>query len=159
ELDETSLFQENKFPGYDLYEGGARLSVGVRASVDLSPTQGGSLFVGRMFRAEPEDDYLRPVAGSPGQTYDPTGISETSSDWVVAATFRPFSGASGWARARLDDDLEVRQAEVGFGARFRENDRIALRYILDQTDPSPLGTRNYEYLQASGQVFLVGDWG
>ncbi|WP_296814641.1 LPS-assembly protein LptD [Brevundimonas sp.] len=159
ELDETSLFQENKFPGYDLYEGGARLSLGVRTTVEMGPTRRGSLFVGRMFRAEDEPDYLRPIAGSPGQLYDPTGISETSSDWVVAATLQPFANASGWARARLDDDLSVRTAEVGFGARFRENDRVSLRYIVDNTDPSPLGSRNYETVQVSGQVFLVGDWG
>ena len=159
ELDETSLFQENKFPGYDLYEGGARLSLGVRTSVELGPTRNASLFVGRMFRAEEEEEYLRPVAGSPGELYDPTGISETASDWVVAATFQPFASASGWARALLDDDLEVRQAEVGFGARFRENDRVAVRYILDNTDPSPLAVNNYETIQASGQVFIVGDWG
>ena len=67
--------------------------------------------------------------------------------------------ASGWTRARLDDDLEVRQAEVGFGARFREADRVALRYIVERSDPSPLGNQNFQYAQASGQVFVVGDWG
>lgn len=160
ELDETTLFQENKFPGYDLYEGGARASLGVRVAGEWGPTRSASLFVGRMFRAEEETGYLRQVTGGPpGQLYDPTGISETSSDWVVAAAFQPFTGASGWTRARLDDNLEVRQAEVGFGARFREADRVALRYISERTDPSPLGSRNFEYAQASGQVFVIGDWG
>jgi LPS-assembly protein len=160
ELDETTLFQENKFPGYDLYEGGARASLGVRIAGEWGPTRSASLFVGRMFRAEEETGYLRQVTGAPpGELYDPTGISETASDWVVAAAFQPFAGASGWTRARLDDNLEVRQAEVGFGARFREADRVALRYIVERTDPSPLGSQNFEYAQASGQVFVVGDWG
>ena len=160
ELDETTLFQENKFPGYDLYEGGARASLGVRVAAEWGAAQSVSLFVGRMFRAEEETGYLRQVTGGPvGQLYDPTGISETASDWVVAAAFQPFAGASGWSRARFDDSLDVRQAEVGFGMRFREADRVALRYIVDRTDPSPLGSRNYQYAQASGQVFVVGDWG
>lgn len=160
ELDETTLFQENKFPGYDLYEGGARASLGVRLAGEWGPTRSASLFVGRMFRAEEETGYLRQVDGAvAGTLYDPTGISETASDWVVAAAFQPFAGASGWARTRLDDNLEVRQAEVGFGARFREADHVALRYIVDRTDPSPAGDQNYEFVQASGQVFLVGDWG
>lgn len=161
ELDETTLFQENKFPGYDLYEGGARLSLGGRASVDWENGRNASLFVGRMFRSEAEDGYLEPVAGTPGEFFDPTGISETASDWVVAATFSPFARASGWARAQLDgDSLDVRRAETGFSARFRENDQIALRYIVDRSDRSSGAAQtNYEYLQASGQVFLVGDWG
>lgn len=160
ELDETTLFQENKFPGYDLYEGGARASLGVRIAGEWGPTRSASLFVGRMFRAEEETGYLRQVTGGPpGDLYDPTGISETASDWVVSAAFQPFAGASGWTRARLDDDLEVRQAEVGFGARFREADRVALRYIVERSDPSPLGNQNFQYAQASGQVFVVGDWG
>ena len=160
ELDETTLFQENKFPGYDLYEGGARASLGVRVAGEWGPTRSASLFVGRMFRAEEETGYLRQVTGGPpGDLYDPTGISETASDWVVSAAFQPFAGASGWTRARLDDDLEVRQAEVGFGARFREADRVALRYIVERSDPSPLGNQNFQYAQASGQVFVVGDWG
>lgn len=161
ELDETTLFQENKFPGYDLYEGGARLSVGARARYEWDGGRYASLFVGRMFRSEAEEGYLQAVAGSPGETYDPTGISETASDWVVAATFSPFARASGWARAQLDgDSLEVGRAEAGLSARFRENDRLALRYIVDRNEISS-GARetNYEYLQASGQVFVAGDWG
>lgn len=161
ELDETTLFQENKFPGYDLYEGGARLSLGGRARYEWDTGRYASLFVGRMFRADAEEGYLQPVAGTPGETFDPTGISESASDWVVAATFSPFARASGWGRAQLDgDSLEVRRAEAGVSARFRENDRVALRYIVDRSEISSGATQtNYEYLQASGQVFLVGDWG
>lgn len=169
ELDETTLFQDNKFPGYDLYEGGVRASLGLRLAGEWGPTQSASLFVGRMFRAEEEPGYLRAALGPslpPGTLYDPTGISETASDWVVAAAFQPFAGASGWTRARLDDNLEVRQAEVGFGARFREADLLAIRYVVDRTDPNDnrdaaLGavTSDFQFLQASGQVFVVGDWG
>lgn len=160
ELDESTLFQDNKFPGYDLYEGGLRASLGMRVAAEWANTRSASLFVGRMFRAEEESGYLRQINGAPpGQLYDPTGISETASDWVVAAAFQPIAGGSGWARARLDDNLEVRRAEVGFGARFRQADYVAVRYIVDRTDPSPLGLSNYENLQISGQAFVVGDWG
>ncbi len=49
ELDETNLFDINKSPGFDLYEGGARLNVGGRATVELGDGRGGSLLVGRSF--------------------------------------------------------------------------------------------------------------
>ena len=53
----------------------------------------------------------------------------------------------------------MRQAEVGFGFSRGQN-IAAFRYISDQRDlaPEPLNA-NYEYFQANGQVFLVGDWG
>jgi len=159
ELDQSTLFSDNKFPGYDLYEGGARASLGMRFAAEWNTSRSASLFIGRMFRAEAEDGYLRPVAGAPGTTYDPTGISETASDWVVAAAFNPAPGVAGWSRALLDDNLEIRRAEVGIGARLREDDVLALRYIIDNTDPSLIGSSNYETLQVSGQVFVVGDWG
>lgn len=160
ELDETSLFQENKFPGYDLYEGGLRASLGMRVAAEWAQSRSASLFVGRMFRAEEATGYLRQITGAPpGDLYDPTGISETSSDWVVAATAQPLPGVSGWARLRLDDNFELRQVEIGAGARFREADQIAVRYISDQTDPSSIGNANYQSLQLSGQVFILGDWG
>ncbi|MBN8552818.1 MAG: LPS-assembly protein LptD [Caulobacterales bacterium] len=160
ELDSSTLFQDNKFPGYDLYEGGLRASLGMRIAAEWAQTRSASLFVGRMFRAEEEPGYLRQITGgAPGELYDPTGISETSSDWVVAATAQPLPGVAGWARALLDDNLDLRQIEVGLSAQFREADYVALRYLSDQTDPSPLGSANYQVLQVSGQVFVVGDWG
>lgn len=160
ELDQSTLFEDNKFPGYDLYEGGVRASLGMRIAAEWADQRHASLFIGRMFRAEEERGYLRQVTGAPpGVLYDPTGISETSSDWVVATAFQPVAGVAGWSRARLDDNLEIRQAELGLSARFRQADYVALRYILDRTDPSPTGPSNYQTLQASGQVFVVGDWG
>lgn len=164
ELDETTLFDPEKFPGYDLYEGGVRLSLGVRTTWEWGATRNASLFLGRLFRAEDEDGYLRPVAGSVGQSFDPTGISETASDWVVTASFQPFARTRGWATARLDgDSFEVLQATAGVSASFRERDAIWVRYIIDQSDPGAVvpGTvgNNYESLEASGQFFLVGDWG
>ncbi len=160
ELDQTTLFQDNKFPGYDLYEGGLRASLGMRFAAEWADGRNASLFLGRMFRAEEEAGYRRQVTGAPpGTLYDPTGISETSSDWVVAATAQPLPRVSGWARARLDDNLNLRQAEVGMSAGFRQSDYVSVRYISDQSDPSPLASANYENIQVSGQVFVVGDWG
>lgn len=160
ELDQSTLFEDNKFPGYDLYEGGIRASLGMRIAAEWAGHRSASAFIGRMFRTEEEAGYLRQVTGAPpGVLYDPTGISETSSDWVVAAAFQPVANVSGWSRARLDDNLEIRQAEVGLSARFRQADYVALRYILDRTDPSVAGVFNYQTLQISGQAFVVGDWG
>ncbi len=50
EFDETNLFRANKFPGYDLYEDGARVNVAGRASVLWDDGRRASFLVGRSYR-------------------------------------------------------------------------------------------------------------
>ncbi|HEY0052254.1 MAG TPA: LPS assembly protein LptD, partial [Caulobacteraceae bacterium] len=132
-----------------------------RAEARWGQGRSASLFVGRQFRAEEEPGYLRPVNGAPGQFYDPTGIAETASDWLIAATFVPFSRVSGQVRARIDGDTaEVRRMDASVVASFGLKNFAAISYGVDDTDPSPLTTNgNYEYLQGSGQFFFTRHWG
>ncbi|MDO1558363.1 LPS assembly protein LptD [Brevundimonas sp. 2R-24] len=161
ELDETTLFETSKFPGYDLYEGGLRVSLGGRLSAEWGQGRRASLFVGRMYRANEEVGYRRPTAGNPAVTYDPTGISETESDWVVAATFTPFARVNGFSRARLDGDtFDIRRAETGVTAFYQRN-FVSIRHVIERTDPDPVagGLTDFQYVQASGQLFIRGPWG
>jgi len=104
EFDESTLFQANKFPGYDLYEGGARFNVGARASYNLSGGRHASVLVGRVFRTEP----------NPSFTVQ-SGLRGTASDWMTALEVTPINGLSLFSRARLDaNTFEVRREEAGF---------------------------------------------
>ncbi|MDB5420271.1 MAG: Organic solvent tolerance protein, partial [Brevundimonas sp.] len=58
ELDETSLFRVDRLPGYDAYEGGARLTAGARTTLRWDEGRTASLFVGRSMRADEEDAFL-----------------------------------------------------------------------------------------------------
>jgi len=123
EFDETTLFEPNKFPGFDRFEGGLRLNTGVRATADWGRGLNASLLVGRSFRAEEEDAFL-----------PRTGLRERASDWIVAASARPIENISVRTRARLDSEtLEVRRLETNAFASYR-GAYLGFNHLKDEDD-------------------------
>jgi LPS-assembly protein len=121
EFDETTLFSTNRFPGYDLYEGGARLNVGGRATADFGGGRSAALMVGRVFRDE-RDPVFSAVSGLQG----------TSSDWVTAVSVTPLPGLSVFNRARLDaDSWKVHREEAGVNLVIGRTS-LSARYRYDE---------------------------
>jgi LPS-assembly protein len=143
ELDETNLFRANKFPGFDLYEGGQRLNAGLRGTVRLNNGASGTLLVGRSFRSRQDDIFpLR------------TGLRPKASDWVVAGQ-ASFAGVSAYARSRLDNDTgAVRRLEAGLDLSNRFG-AGSIRYLRDNLDISGVKQEN---LDARGQINLTPRW-
>ena len=160
ELDESSLFQIDRFPGYDLYEGGLRLTVGGRATLNWNEGRRVSLFLGRSYRADEERAFLTPVPDAPLQLYDPSGLASQSSDWVVQGSFSPSDRVRGWGHATIDASGEIRRAEAAVDGRWGPRNLATISYIVDRSNPlaGPLN-RNYEFVQVSGQQFVYGNWG
>ncbi len=163
EYDETNLFSIDRFSGFDLLEGGQRLNVGGRSTIDWGSGQNASLLVGRTFRAQ-EDPQFTALSGLQG----------TESDWVVAATTQPIPGLSLFTRSRLDrDSFALRREEAGvtygsstFSASVRydlnENglQEIAPGQVL--TSGQAIGDTvigRTEDLQVGGFFFFTRHWG
>ena len=160
ELEESTLFRVDRFAGQDLMEGGLRLTLGTRATLRWDNGRNLSVFLGRSFRDEPEDDFLAVVPDRPRQLYDPTGLRDSASDWVVSTTFSPTERVRGWAHAQIDDSGTMRRAEATVDATWSRRNMASLSYILDRTNPVPGPlNRNYEFVQVAGQQFLWRDWG
>lgn len=160
ELEEATLFRVDRFAGQDLMEGGLRLTLGTRATLRWDNGRNLSVFLGRSFRDEPEDAYRTIVPDRTGQLYDPTGIRDSASDWVVSTTFYPTERIRGWAHAQIDDDGTMRRAEATVDATWSRRNMASLSYILDRTNPIPGPlNRNYEFVQVAGQQFVWNDWG
>ncbi len=160
ELDESSLFRTDRFPGHDLYEGGARLTLGARATLRWDQGRQASLFIGRSYRADEEPAFLTPVPDAPTQLYDPFGLAAQSSDWVVQGSFSPSDRIRGWGHATIDASGEIRRAEAAVDGRWGRRNLATVSYILDQSNPVPGPlNRNYEFVQLSGQQFVYGNWG
>lgn len=163
ELDESSLFRMDRFPGYDLYEGGARFTAGTRATLTWDEGRSASLFIGRSWRDEALPG-LRAVVPNPApgpvQLYDPSGLAAQTSDWVVQGEFSPSDRIRGWGHATIDGSGDVRRAEASVDGRWGRRNLASVSYIVDRSNPlaSPLN-RNYEFVQLSGQQFIVGNWG
>ena len=141
EFDETNLFQANKSPGFDLYEGGQRLNVGGRATFARPDGRSGSILVGRSFRSE--FDPLLPTR---------TGLQSKSSDWIVAATVTPVRGINAFVRTRLDSKTqEIHRIETGVDA-FTKRGSGSVRYLKDELDANGNRQENFE---ARGELKLT----
>ena len=160
ELDETSLFRMDRFPGQDLMEGGLRFTAGARATLHWDDVRSASLFIGRSMRADDQREFLTPVPDDPAKLYDPSGVASRTTDWVVQATFSPSDRIRGWFHATVDGNAEVRRAETTVDGRWGRRNLASLSYIIDRSNPvsGPLN-RNYEFVQLSGQQFIHGNWG
>lgn len=142
EFDETSLFNANGFSNYDLFEGDAKLSAGLKARAvwkngfELSST------FGRRWRsrADPSFDVASNLDG-------------TSSDWVAVASAslgRPFRVDT---RLRLDDEgLNLNRLDMRVSANFERFRAIGQYYKIDPRI-SPLGNPDEGiYLRGEAQV-------
>jgi LPS-assembly protein len=145
EFDETNLFRPNKFPGFDLYEGGLRLNAGGRASVLYDDGRRASLLVGRSFRDE--RDLTFPAR---------SGLRTRASDWIVAAEAVPTQGLALFSRARFaSDDGELRRIEAGADVTMARA-RGFVRYLRDNED---VAGDQREDIDFAGDVLVAGNWG
>jgi LPS-assembly protein len=145
ELDETNLFDVNKSPGFDLYEGGTRMNVGGRATVKLADGRGGSVLLGRSLRTKV--DPLMPTRA---------GLDQKASDWIVAATVTPIRGVTAFTRARFDDDTsKLNRLEAGLDASVARG-FASLRYLKDNRDTSGLRQENLDFV---GDYKVSEHWG
>lgn len=145
EFDETNLLRANKYPGFDLYEGGQRLNVGARATLIHDDGREMSVLVGRSFRAEPDPQFSAR-----------SGLRPKASDWIVAADGTPVEGFSFFTRARFDaSSLDLRRAEVGVNVDLTRAKGF-IRYLRDDQD---IAGGQRQDLDFSGEVMVAGKWG
>ncbi len=104
DLDRTSLFQTNRVGGYDLWEDGTRIDLGISADLEGRAWSGLRLggFVGRSYRLD----------GEP-RLSEATGTLEDESDWVAEASVET-QWASLSTRTRLDATTgELNRLDLG----------------------------------------------
>lgn len=160
ELDESALFRVDRVPGFDLHEGGLRMTLGARTTIRWDQGRQASLFIGRSLRADEEPAFLVPVPDATAQVYDPSGLASDTSDWVVQGDFSPSDRIHGWFHATVDSAGEIRRGEVAVDGRWGRRNLATVSYILDRSNPlAGPNNRNYEFIQLAGQQFLYGNWG
>ncbi len=145
EFDESNLMRTNKFPGFDLFETGARLNVAGRAAVMWDDGRRANLVIGRSFRNR-RDNIFAPRSG----------LQRQGSDWVVAAEAQPLPGLSVFTRARMDSkDLGVHRAEAGANLSGKWGSGY-VRYLRDDLD---INGAKQENLDLGAEVFFSRNWG
>lgn len=99
EMDSTSLLRSAGAAGYDQWEGGSRVSVGINAGIDLNQNAASAakgptrvnLFLGRRFRSEADTNFDRA-----------SNLDRQNSDWVSEFDFSYQNVASFGGRLRFD---------------------------------------------------------
>lgn len=145
ELDPTNLFDPNRSPGYDRYEGGQAVTLAGRATMILDDGRTGSVIFGRRFAAESD-----PVI--PGYS----GLRPSLSDYVVGADTTLIGGVRMFANLRLNsNNLSVDRLESGVTfASSRVDGYIA--YLKEPVSPIGIPLNSVD---ARGEAFFTRHWG
>ncbi len=101
EADETNLFKPNAVSNYDLWEGGARASVGMSATARIGKDVELSTTFGRRWREDPDPAFN-----------DLSNLSGEKSDYVASVRAEIGQIFDVGARMRLDDDLQTKRIDV-----------------------------------------------
>jgi LPS-assembly protein len=149
DLEDSNLFALNRFPGYDRWEDGSRITYGVDYAVDL-PRIAVRTTIGQSYRLND-----RPSILPPG-----TGLDEQFSDIVGRTTVKFGRRLNFVHRFRLDkDNAALRRNEIDavFGGR---QTYATIGYLrLDRNiDPAIEDLRDREEIRLGGRVRFARYW-
>ncbi len=145
ELDSTNLFELNRSPGFDVFEGGQAITVGGRGTILLDDGRTASLLLGRRFSAE--SDPTAPAY---------SGLQPALSDYVVGADMTPLDGIRLFANLRLAaESFAVNRLETGVSFKLPRVDGY-VAYLQEPQSPNgaPLTS-----LDVHGEAFFTRHWG
>jgi LPS-assembly protein len=109
-FDATSLFERDKFAGYDRIEGGTRANLGFRYSGALGNGWTAHGIAGQSYHLAGENSFASPDLVNAGAN---SGLETDTSDFVGLIGFASPHGVLASASARLDEEtLELRRGEL-----------------------------------------------
>nr|WP_253201409.1 LPS assembly protein LptD [Sphingomonas quercus] len=149
DLDDSNLFALNRFPGYDRWEDGARITYGGEYALDL-PNFSARAIIGQSYR----------LSDKPSIFPQGTGLSDRFSDIVGRVTLKYGRWVSYTQRFRLDkDSLGIRRNEadvtVGSDATY-----FTAGYLRLNRDISTLGEdlRDRAEVRLGARIALLKRW-
>lgn len=109
-FDATTLFERDKFSGYDRMEGGSRANVGFRYSGAYDNGWSTNALFGQSYQLGGQNSFAAPDLVNVGAY---SGLETSTSDYVGLVGFNSPSGFSGSLSGRFDEQsFEIRRAEV-----------------------------------------------
>ncbi|MCA0432643.1 MAG: LPS assembly protein LptD [Proteobacteria bacterium] len=146
-FDHTSLFLEDRFTGYDRYEGGLRANVGLTYA--LYGANGGFIraSMGESFHLAGENSF---ATGS--------GLEGSQSDLVAAVLFQPWDSLSLSYEIRAEEDLSaINRQEALLGLTF-DSFSANIGYTNIAAEPSAGRNVDEEWVAADLRVGLSDGW-
>jgi len=154
-FDATTLFERDKFSGYDRVEGGTRANVGFRysASYDNGWTANG--LIGQSYHLAGSNSFSAPDLVNVGAF---SGLESDTSDFVGLFGVASPLGLSASVSARLDErTLELRRAELKAGY---VSDRLSVsaKYAFIQAQPLYSFQRDRQELSLGASTRIHENW-
>ena len=147
DLDDIDLFSLNRFPGFDRWEGGARVTYGGKWNLER-PNMRASFEVGQSYRLDDKTDIF-PVG---------TGLSGNFSDVVGRASLRIGNFVDLTDRFRLDkNDGQIRRNEVDLTVGSTRT-YATVGYVRLNRDIQIEDLEDREELRAGARVQLTRYW-
>ncbi len=149
DLEDSNLFALSRFPGYDRWEDGSRITYGVEWSLDR-PNVAITTIVGQSYR----------LTRKPSIFPDGTGLTDRFSDIVGRTRVRFGDFVDLTHRFRLDkDNLVPRRNELDLTVGSRETyAQVGYLRLNRDIDPSIEDLRDKEELRLAGRVKFARYW-
>jgi LPS-assembly protein len=146
EFDETNLFDTSHFTGYDAFEEGPRLNLGLRYERFSPSGLNFDASAGRVLRFRGADEFSN---GS--------GLADAASDWVGAwsASYDPYITVR--QRMRISDDFTVTRNEIGAKLTFGRYE-LSTGYIFLENDPAIDAPDDREELTGRASIQIDRNW-
>ena len=112
-FDATTLFERDKFSGYDRIEGGTRANIGLRYSGSYDNGWATNAIFGQSYQLAGENSFQAPDLVNAGAN---SGLETDTSDFVALAGIASPGGLSASVSGRFDENtFETRRAELKAG--------------------------------------------
>jgi LPS-assembly protein len=136
-LDDTLLFDTDRFSGYDRFETGTRANIGMQYTLQTAGGLYARVVVGQSLHLAGDNPFADPGKDSTDiVNYNPmSGLDTTRSDYVAGIYLSPFSGVSIVAQGRFDErDFTLRRQDTAVLANYGPL-LGQLGYTFTQFDP------------------------
>ena len=157
-FDDTSLFQWDKFSGYDRVEGGVRANVGGQYSVVTPSGWYANLMFGQSLQVAGANSFRRGDIANVGLQ---SGLQTQSSDYVGRFQVSPNQNISFISRARFDQaDFNVNRFEAGVTARIAPFLPLTVSAFYSYAEAQPLlgFSHRREGVTASATYNITPNW-
>ncbi|GGA92702.1 LPS-assembly protein LptD [Brucella endophytica] len=154
-FDATTLFQRDKFSGYDRVEGGHRANLGIRYSGNLNNDWSLYGLAGQSFQlggvnSFAESDFVNVGAES--------GLETARSDYVAMIGASNNRGLTLAARGRFDEEtFELRRGELE-AAQSWSRLSVSMRYAYIDAQPQYGYTRNRQEVGGAASLKVAEHW-
>lgn len=154
-FDATTLFERDKFSGYDRVEGGSRANVGFRYSGSYNNGWGTNAIFGQSYQIGGENSFATPDLVNVGAN---SGLDTTKSDYVGLFGINSPNGFAASVSGRFDEQsFEIRRAEVK-AAYSGLPVSLSAKYAFIQAQPLYGFTTDRHEVTLGASTHLAENW-